>query len=129
MRDVTAKLKEKNPKKRLEKLDLGKAKVAEVHRDLDAEGEDLIEINAGEKVIAAKRSTLTLLDGTRLEALFSGRWDKKLQCDSNGRIFLDVNPTCFHAIEDYLNELTISSEGNLPTPPHVDEEMKNILIS
>ena len=44
------------------------------------------------------------------ELAFSGRWDKKLQRDSGGRIFLDVNPVCFQAIVGYLNEVMVSSE-------------------
>ena len=43
----------------------------------DVSSEDLVEINAGGKIIIARRSTLTQMKGTRLEALFSGRWDKR----------------------------------------------------
>ena len=50
-----------------------------------------------------------------------------MQRDGNGRIFLDVNPKCFQAIVDYLNELTISSEDNPPAFPCVDDEHKHIL--
>ena len=71
--------------------------------NLDAADDDRIEINAGGKVIVAKRSTLTQIQGSRMEALFSGRWDMKLMRDGHGRIFLDVDPTCFQAIVDYLN--------------------------
>mmetsp|Transcript_19548 Transcript_19548/g.46883 ORF Transcript_19548/g.46883 Transcript_19548/m.46883 type:complete len:159 (-) Transcript_19548:142-618(-) len=68
------------------------------------------------------------MKGTKLEALFSGRWDKKLQRDSHGHIFLDVNPVCFRAIVDYLNELAISLEDEPPNPPSVDDEHKQILM-
>ncbi|KAL7531111.1 hypothetical protein ACHAWF_003633 [Thalassiosira exigua] len=64
-----------------------------------------------------------------MEALFSGRWDKKLQRDGNGRIFLDVNPVCFQAIVDHLNEMAISSEEDPPSPPSVGYEDKHILRS
>ena len=67
------------------------------------------------------------MKGTRLEVLFSGRWDDKLARDSQGRIFLDVNPTCFRAIIDYLNEMMISSEDSPPSPPSVDDEHEHIL--
>ena len=70
---------------------------------------------------------MTQLEGTRLSALFSGRWDKKLQRDSQSRIFLDVNPICFQAIVDYLNELLISSEDNIPDLPRVDDEHNHIM--
>jgi hypothetical protein len=53
--------------------------------------DDIIEINVGGENINAKRGTLFQIKGTRLEALFSGRWDKKLLRDSSGRIFLNVN--------------------------------------
>ena len=59
--------------------------------------------------------------------MFSGRWDKKLLRDSHGRIFLDVDPTCFRAIVDYLNEILISSKDSPPNPPSVDDEHEHIL--
>ncbi|KAL9178310.1 hypothetical protein ACHAXT_001738 [Thalassiosira profunda] len=114
-------------KERLRALDKKKLETALANGTEDASGEDIVEVNAGGKIIAAKRSTLTQLKGTRMEALFSGRWDKKLQLDSQGRIFLDVNPVCFQAIVDYLNEMAISSEDSPPDLPSVDEEHKHIL--
>ncbi len=69
-----------------------------MHGNPNASGDDMLEINAGGKVIVAKRSTLTQhMVGTKFGALFSGRWEKKLQRDGDGRIFLDVNPECFQA--------------------------------
>ena len=109
---------------RINKLNKTKEDTANDNGNLDASPEDLIEINAGGKQIVAKRSTLIQLKDTMLEALFSGRWEKRLQRDKNGRIFLDVNSTCFQAIVDYLNEMTISSEDNPPDPPTVDDENK-----
>ena len=100
--DIESKLNE-----RMDELNNKKQQIAETNGNTNISGDDLIEINAGGKIIAAKRSTLTQLDGTRLEALFSGRWDKKILRDSHGRIFLDVNPKCFQAIVDYLTELLI----------------------
>ncbi|KAL7462194.1 hypothetical protein ACHAXS_002582 [Conticribra weissflogii] len=132
-RDLDAELKklsakEKGLKDRLNELNNKKAECAEEHGSMIDEDDDFIEVNAGGKVIAAKRSTLTQLKETRLEALFSGRWDKKLDRDANGRIFLDVNPTCFQAIVDYLNEMTISCENNPPEPPSVESEIEHILV-
>ena len=74
-------------------------------------------MNAGGKIVSARRGVLCQLKGTRFEALFSGRWDKKLHRDGSGRIFLDVNPTAFRAIADYLNELVISAEDEEPLHP------------
>jgi hypothetical protein len=108
-------------------LDHKKHEIAQTHGNLDAADDDLIEINAGGKIIVAKRSTFTQIQGSRMAALLSGPWDKKLMRDGHGRIFLDVDPTCFQAIVDYLNEMTISSKDSPPSPPTVDDEHKHIL--
>jgi hypothetical protein len=121
--------KEKQLLDRLIKLDDEKMKIAANNGKVDVSADDFIEINAGGKVIAVKRATMTQtqLQGSRLEACFSGRWDKKLVRDSSGRIFLDVNSDCFQAIVDYMNELAISSEDEPPEPPTVDDELQRIL--
>jgi hypothetical protein len=75
--------KEKQLLDRLNKLDEKKLKLATDNGNIDVTADDFIEINAGGKVIAVKRATMTQLRGTRLEALFSGRWDKKLVRDSS----------------------------------------------
>ena len=119
--------KERELLERLSDLDKRKLETAEANGNINVSDDDVVEINSGGMIISAKRSTLTQLKGTRVEALFSGRWDNKLQRDSNERIFLDVNPVCFQAIVDFLNELTISSEDDPPSPPSVDEEHEHIL--
>jgi hypothetical protein len=94
-----------------------------------ASGDDNLEINAGGKVIVVgRRSILThRTAGTRFEALFSGRWDKTLQRDRHGRIFLDVNSDCFQAIVTYLSESSILPEDKYPELPHIDDEHVHIL--
>ncbi|KAL7527015.1 hypothetical protein ACHAWF_003427 [Thalassiosira exigua] len=119
--------KENSIEARLEALYRKKIEIAEANGDINASDDDLIEVNAGGKIVSAKRSTFTLMKGTRLEALFSGRWDKKLQRDHKGRIFLDVHPAGFRAIVDHLNEVAISSEESVPKSPRIDERHKNIL--
>eukprot|EP00984_Skeletonema_dohrnii_P005109 scaffold1797_cov99-Skeletonema_dohrnii-CCMP3373.AAC.3 len=120
--------KEKQLLDRLSKLNGEKLKAASTNGNVDVSDDDFLEINAGGKVIAVKRATLTQLRGSRLEAMFSGRWDKKLVRDSSGRLFLDVNSDCFQAIVDYMNELAISSEDDPPMPPTVDDELQHILV-
>ena len=119
--------KEKQLLDRLERLKDEKHKIAAAHGSIDVSDDDLIEINAGGKIIAAKRGVLTQIRDSRLAALFSGRWDKKLTRDKYGRIFLDVNGKCFRSIVDYLNEMAISSEDEQPEPPSIDDELGNIL--
>jgi hypothetical protein len=114
-------------KERVQELDRKKHKIAQANGNLDVSDDDLIEMNAGGKIIVTKRSTLTQIQGSRMAALFSGRWDKKLMRDGHGRIFLDVDPICFQAIVDYLNEMNISSKDSPPSPPSVGDEHKSIL--
>lgn len=56
-----------------------KQTIAKASGNLDAKDEDLVHVNVGGKIVIAKRSTLTQIVGSKLEALFSGRWDKKPQ--------------------------------------------------
>ena len=102
---------------RIRILDEKKDAAAAKYGLTDANYNDRVEINAGGKIIAARRGVLCQLKGTKFEALFSGRWDKKLLKDSSGRIFLDVNGDSFQAIVDYLNELAISCEDDAPKLP------------
>ena len=74
---------------RLHGLDERTKHCFELYGNDNVSDDDLIEVNAGGKIVSARRGVLRQLKGTRFEALFSGRWDKKLQRDSSGRIFLD----------------------------------------
>ena len=102
---------------RIRILDEKKQAAAAKYGNVDASDNDRVEINAGGKTIAARRSVLCQLKGTKLDALFSGRWEKKLLRDNSGRIFLDVSGDCFQAIVDYLNEMAISGEDDIPKLP------------
>ena len=99
-----------------------KRKIAAENGNAEAADGDVIEINAGGKIIAAKRGTLCQIKGSKFEGLFRGRWENKLQRDSNGRIFLDVNSDCFQAIVDWLHEIAISPADNRPSNPTVSNE-------
>ncbi len=93
---------------RLRELEEEKLKVAAKYGNLDGvSDDDLVEINAGGRIIVAKRGCL--LNGPLWEALFSGRWDKKLPLDDSGRVFFDVNPEAVQYIVDAMNENVISS--------------------
>lgn len=99
-------------------LDARRRRAAAAHGDPDASHDDLVEVNAGGRVVAARRGTLCQLGGgTRLEALFGGRWDRKVQRDDEGRAFLDVDPDAFQAIVDHLHERAISPPDDLPRLP------------
>jgi len=78
---------EKKIEQRYESLEGRKRTLADANGNPNASYDDLIEVNAGGRIIATKRSIMTQLKGSQFEALFSGRWDKKLQQDSNRHIF------------------------------------------
>jgi len=123
-----AQTEEKRLQDKLHDIDERKRQCAAANGDVDVSDDDLIEINAGGKIIAARRGVLCQLKGTKLEALFSGRWEQKLQRDSSGRIFLDVNPKAFQAIVDWLNVLAISTEEeHKKRMPTVSEEYNHLL--
>ena len=42
--------------------------------------------------------------------------------DSDGRVFLDVNPKCFEEVVDYLNDCKITPTDCSPKMPHLGEE-------
>jgi len=115
-----------NINREFEGLKQKKLKLAETHGHKNANENDLIEINAGGRVITANRGALIYQKGTVLEALFSGRWDKEIQRDGLDRIFLDVNPECFQSIINYLYVLKHSSEENLSQYLSVGNEFKQI---
>ena len=85
----------------------------------DVNGLKILDINADGRIISVTQDTLDQIKGMRLEALFSGRWDKRLQRDDEGRVFLDVNPKCFRVVVDYLNECRIAPTDCSPKILHL----------
>jgi hypothetical protein len=77
---------------------------------------DIITINIGGTILSVRREILTLIKGSRLEVLFSGRWENKLLRDEDGNVFLDVDPKSFKKIIDYLYmiKLSLSLSGDKP---------------
>eukprot|EP00928_Gymnodinium_smaydae_P067499 TRINITY_DN50484_c0_g1_i1.p1 TRINITY_DN50484_c0_g1~~TRINITY_DN50484_c0_g1_i1.p1 ORF type:complete len:699 (-),score=66.29 TRINITY_DN50484_c0_g1_i1:80-2008(-) len=61
------------------------------------------------------RRTLTCIPDSRLAELFSGRWDAALPHDTDGRIFLDIDPVQFRLLLDWLSDVCrIGPSCNLP---------------
>eukprot|EP00957_Ditylum_brightwellii_P168117 12798526-Ditylum_brightwellii.AAC.1 len=107
-------------------LERKKAKLAQEHGDETVHESDLIQINVGGRVITVRRGTLTYQKGTMLEAIFSGRWDKEIQRDGFGNVFLDVNPECFQIVVNYLSELKHMPE-EISHQLHIDRELQPML--
>ena len=97
----------------------------------DIKGSDKIHLNVGGTQMHALRETLTKIKGSRLEALFSGRWEDKLLRDEQGRVFLDMDVRYFKKIMDHLHSMKTSKEGNddeiLNWPRLSDKHEQNIL--
>ena len=84
--------------------------------------DDIINLNVGGENITTKRSTLCQIEGSLLASMFSGREEKSLGRDENGRIFFDFNPQYFIFILDYLRAKKISTPENPAPLPKVPEE-------
>lgn len=78
----------------------------EKFQNQEVTSQDVIVLNVGGQLMSTTRHTLTQVDGSLLEAMFSGRWEGSLCRDAEGHVFLDVDPALFAAI---LNHLRISS--------------------
>ncbi|EOD31637.1 hypothetical protein EMIHUDRAFT_231613 [Emiliania huxleyi CCMP1516] len=95
----------------------------------DVRPSDRIKLNVGGCRVVTTRDTLTLFPGTRLAALFSGRWESRLQRDRNGRIFMDVNPTAFKKILDFHQFAKIASSEDPPPRPTAPEDLEAVLAA
>jgi len=78
----------------------------------------IIKLNVGgDTSFVTSRDTLTAIEGSRLSQLFSGRWDKVLPKDSNGRIFLDLDPVQFRALLSWLVDIKRLPPGSTVQGP------------
>ena len=90
---------------------------------------DKIHLNVGGTEMYALRETLTKIKGSRLEALFSGRWEDKLLRDEKGRVFIDMDARYFKKIMEHLHLMTTSKDdghaeevSNWPKLPNTTEQ-------
>ena len=99
------------------------------HGGEHAKPSDIIRLNVRNTELFARRDTLTVVKGSRLEALFSGRWENQLLRDESGRVFMDVDPAMFKKILEYLYMVKILDD--LPPSPEVvdkDEEAVEMYV-
>ena len=61
---------------------------------------ETVTFSCGGTRVTATLFALTRATGSHLEAIFSGRWDRALQRDREGKIFLDLDPELFLKIID-----------------------------
>ena len=95
-------------------------------KGVEVSGDDIINLNVGGVNITTTRSTLCQVEGSFLASMFSGRWEKSLARDENGRVFFDFNPQYFAFILDYLRAKKIStSENPAPLPKVPEDQVKH----
>ena len=90
-------------------------------------GSDKIHLNVGGTELYALRETLTKIKGSRLEALFSGRWEDKLLRDEKGRVFLDLDVRCFKKIMEYLHLMKTNEKEVSNWPKLTNKTQQKIL--
>ncbi|CAD7700014.1 unnamed protein product [Ostreobium quekettii] len=96
---------------------------------LTSQQSDVIKLNVRGKHIETRRSTLCQVDGCLLQYMFSGRWEDRLERDSEGRVFLDYNPYCLEKILDFLWALQLScAEYPAPLPEVRSDEAANFRL-
>eukprot|EP00927_Polykrikos_kofoidii_P010798 TRINITY_DN14565_c0_g1_i1.p1 TRINITY_DN14565_c0_g1~~TRINITY_DN14565_c0_g1_i1.p1 ORF type:complete len:333 (-),score=72.12 TRINITY_DN14565_c0_g1_i1:196-1194(-) len=78
-----------------------------------AKDSDVLELNVGGRIMTTKRCTLTQLDGSVLEGMFSGRWDAGFDKDAAGRTFLDLDPDCFAEVLHQLRLLQLTNQAEV----------------
>jgi hypothetical protein len=84
---------------------------------------DIICINVRGAELFARRDTLTVIKGSRLEALFSGRWENQLLRDESGKVFMDIDPSMFKKILEYLYMVKIARD-DIPICPKLSTRIK-----
>ena len=81
---------------------------------------DIIKLNISSCLLFARRDTLTCVKGSRLDGLFSGRWENQLLRDDKGRVFMDLDADAFKKVLAYLYTIKTSlrqfKEGRIPYP-------------
>ena len=98
----------------------------EMMKALDVSDDDIIFLNVGGQKYTTTRSTLCQVEGSLLAAMFSGRWESKLQRDQDGVVFFDFNPHYFGYVMDYLRAKRIATlENPAPLPKVPEDQMKN----
>jgi hypothetical protein len=79
----------------------------------DVSNDDIIEIDAGGKIIRALRSTLCLVaPDTMFSYMFSGRWEDTLIRDDHGRVFFDHDPELIELIVNFLRTKKIENQSS-----------------
>jgi len=86
--------------------------------------DDIIEIDAGGRIIKVLRSTLTLVPDTMLSYMFSGRWKESLKFNKDGRVFIDEDSQLIEIIINFLRMKKREDPSKKIQSPKIPEEKK-----
>ena len=117
---------QQNLKERHQDILKRKDAIARKHGGENCKPSDIIRLSVRGTEMFARRDTLTIVTGSRLEALFSGRWENQLLRDGKGRVFIDVNVDIFKKILEYLYIVKISDD--VPPLPVIEESKKEKFV-
>lgn len=109
----------------------GRARPQNTARGSTSKPTDVLRFNVGGKRMKVRRSLLTQFPGTLMARMFSGRWDISFLQDTDGLIFLDLNPESFRALTDHLTMLAMGSGdtggSTMLEPPERDANLDFIV--
>lgn len=84
--------------------------------------DDIVELNVGGKEdFSVRKTTLCSVEGSALEALFSGRHTLQKK---NDRVFIDRNPFAFNLMIDFLRNGGLIHEEQKKNPEMLKVELK-----
>lgn len=97
---------------------------AQAKHEKEVDHDKFMRLNVAGKLMGIRRSTLTICEGSRLEVLFSGRWEKALRRDVSGRFFIDDNARCFQKLVDSLQHLKDRPADQMNQKPQMEDDQQ-----
>lgn len=85
---------------------------------------DWLKLNVHGKHMVVRREVLCAVPGTKLEAMFSGRW--KMPEDEQGRVLVDADPLAFRKLTEWLRTCVEPMEavtGQIIDPPDIPSDL------
>eukprot|EP01066_Platyproteum_vivax_P012024 Platyproteum_vivax@DN5452_c0_g1_i1.p1 len=106
----------------IEKKQQALAAEKEKMTNMKAKQSDILLLNlGGEKTVEVSRSTMCAVEGSFLEAMFSGRWDEQLARDQRGAVFINYSPVVFLPIIDWLRAKQDAHAAHIVPAPIVPQ--------
>lgn len=82
----------------------------------------VLHINCSGKAFTVPRSTLCLVEESKLSMMFSEPVINQIPRDQEGRLYLDINPALFSIIVEYLQNRRLRADAPVPVIPVVHRQ-------